>query len=180
MGGAPFSARWLHGCGRLGGAELSHPSFPEAGGPIRVTVLFCSLVTPAPSRTPCVEVLAGTLRCPCSLSPGLRGGCSLLLSERGGKTLPSGFSAEEVGSLGSRQGATCWHTGPIIQTWALPGSETGLGVRGGDGMAWRHGLLRASSPRPRSCARLSPTLLHSRGPASGADPLARPAPPPPP
>lgn len=80
---------------------------------------------------------------------------------------PSGFYAMEVGFLGSTWGVQfTGHTGLIIQTRAPPDTQAQQ-----EGAAWCQGLLTASTRH-----QTSPTLLHSQGPDSAAEPSLTPPP----
>lgn len=120
--GAALSAIWLHRSACLSGPGHSQPYLvPWAGipcldcGVFFFLVSFLALVLPsAHSVSGGVDgSLAGRLMAVCLLSPGLCGGCTLLLPEWGGKAVWPPFSAVQVGFIGERLGADL--SGEIVQ-----------------------------------------------------------------
>lgn len=113
--GAVLSAIWLHRSACLSGTWYRQPYLePRAGIPcldcgvffflVSFSVLVLPLVLPnAHSVSGGVDgSLAGQLTVVSVLSPGLCGGCTLLLPEWGGKTVWPPFSAVQVGFIGER------------------------------------------------------------------------------
>lgn len=114
MGGDSHQPLGFMGVAILVEQNLSHLTLDSwAGNPHPSDRIFLppgvTLNSHCLPHTPRGRSLASMLRFLCSLSPGLRGGCSLLFSEWGGKTLALWLLSNGGGAWsGADSGVACW------------------------------------------------------------------------